>query len=94
MMAFYRDNPVHQKDLRDGSNKNWREWGIKEFARLAKVNPVRYLSKGRFFHYDEVNKVMYLNPEVEPFLSPQLAAHVEDILEFRRIDYFRRRFKD
>ena len=55
---------------------------------------MRYLSKGRFFHYDEVNKVMYLNPEVEPFLSPQLAAHVEDILEFRRIDYFRRRFKD
>jgi hypothetical protein len=50
--------------------------------------------EGRFFRYDEVNKVMYLNPEVEPFLSPQLAAHVEDILEFRRIDYFRRRFKD
>jgi diadenosine tetraphosphate (Ap4A) HIT family hydrolase len=38
--------------------------------------------EGRFFRYDEVNKVMYLDPEVEPFLSPQLAVHVEDTLEF------------
>jgi superfamily II DNA or RNA helicase len=94
MMKFYRDYPIHQKDLSDRSNQNWRDWGVKQFARLARVNPVNFLSKGRFFHYDEINQIMYLDPEVEPFLSPLLAAHVDDILEFRRIDYFRRRFKD
>lgn len=94
MMKFYRDYPIHQKDLSDRSNRNWRDWGVKQFARLARVNPVNFLSKGRFFHYDEINQIMYLDPEVEPFLSPVLAVHVEDILEFRRIDYFRRRFKD
>ncbi len=94
MMAFYRDYPIHQKDLSDRSNRNWRDWGVKQFARLARVNPVNFLSKGRFFHYDEINQIMYLDPEVEPFLSPVLAVHVEDILEFRRLDYFRRRFKD
>lgn len=94
MRSFYQDYPLHQKDLNNQSNRNWKEWGIKEFARLAKNNPVKFLSRGRFFHYDEINRVMYLDPEIEPFLSPKLAAHVEDILTYRRIDYFRRRFKD
>jgi hypothetical protein len=94
MMEFYRNYPIHQEDLSDRSNRKWRDWGVKQFARLARVNPVNFLSKGRFFHYDEINQIMYLDREVEPFLSSLLAAHVEDILEFRRIDYFRRRFKD
>lgn len=94
MMEFYRNYPIHQKDLSDRSNRNWRDWGVKQFARLARINPVTFLSKGQFFHYDQINQNMYLDPEVEPFLSSLLAAHVQDILEFRRIDYFRRRFKD
>ena len=94
MMSFYRDYPLHQKDLNNRSNRNWRKWGVDEFARLAKDNPVRILSRGRFFHYDEINKVMYLDSEVEPFLSPKLASHVEDILKYRETDYFRRRYKE
>jgi len=94
MMSFYRDYPLHQKDLNDRSNRNWRKWGVDEFARLAKDNPVKFLSRGRFFHYDEINKVMYLDSEVEPFLSPKLASHVDDILKYREIDYFRRRYKE
>ncbi len=92
--SFYFDNPLHQKDLNDPSNRNWRNWGLKEFANQARKNPVNFLSRGRFFHYDEINKVMYIDSSVEPFLSPELAAHVEDILNYRRIDYFRKRFKD
>jgi len=92
--SFYFDNPLHQKDLNDPSNRNWRNWGLKEFANQARKNPVNFLSRGRFFHYDEINKVMYIDSSVEPFLSPELAAHVDDILNYRRIDYFRKRFKD
>lgn len=92
MQSFYRDQPLHQKDFTNRSNQNWKEWGIKEFARLAKDNPVKFLSQGRFFHYDEINRIMYLDPDVETFLSPKLAAHVDDILNYRRIDYFRKRF--
>jgi superfamily II DNA or RNA helicase len=94
MMSFYRDYPLHQKDLNNKSNRNWRKWGVDEFARLAKDNPVKFLSRGEFFHYDEINRVMYLDSEIESFLSPKLAAHVNDILKYREIDYFRRRFKD
>jgi len=27
MMNFYRDYPLHQKDLNNRSNRNWRSWG-------------------------------------------------------------------
>ena len=94
MMEFYRDYPMHQKDLGDRSHRNWRTWGVEQFGSLAKKNPVKYLSNGRFFHYDEINQTMYLDREIEQFMSPRLAAHLRDILEFRRIDYFRRRFKN
>ena len=94
MMSFYRDYPLHQKDMSNRSNRNWRDWGVNEFARLAKDNPVKFLCRGQFFHYDEINRVMYLDSEVEPFLSAKLATHVDDILSYRKTDYFRRRYKD
>jgi superfamily II DNA or RNA helicase len=94
LMRFYREQPLHQKDLSNLSNRNWKDWEAEEFVKLARRNPVRFLAKGPFFNYDEINQVMYLDPKLEPFLSPQFGRHIEDILEYRRIDYFRRRFKN
>lgn len=94
MQAFYGRNALHQRDLTDASNRDWQQWGRSDFARLARKNPVNFLSKGKFFGYDELNKVMYIREPMHPYLGAQLASHVGDILEFRRIDYFRRRFKD
>jgi len=93
-MSFYTDHAQHQKDLRDKSNRNWKAWGLKEFTDLAKRNPVHFLSKGRFFNYDEINQVFYLSEELEPYLGSELAGHVMDILEYRRRDYFRKRFRE
>jgi len=94
MMRFYIDHPLHQKDLSNDSNRGWRQWSVDDFTRLARRNPVTFLSRGRFFKYDEVDRVMHLSPKIHPHLTPSFAWHVQDILEFRRIDYFRRRFKD
>jgi len=91
---FYINSTLHQKDLRDKSNKNWRNWKPERFTELARKNPVHFLSKSKFFNYDEVNRVFYLSEELKPYLGPELAGHVEDVLEFRRINYFRRRFKE
>jgi len=60
---------------------------------LARKNPVHFLGNSKYFNYDEINKVFYLSKELEPYLSPCLAGHIRDILEYRRIDYFRKRFK-
>jgi hypothetical protein len=85
---------VHQKDLQDKSNRDFREWTVDHFAKLARKNPIRFLSRGRFFHYDEVNRVFYLDPGLEDHLGPDLAAHVRDILDYRTVQYFRRRYRD
>ena len=94
MMHFYADHPLHQKDLNNGVHRNWNKWNVDDFTKLARKNPVNFLSKGRFFEYDEINRVMSLDSSIHPYLGPKLASHVHDILEYRRIDYFRRRFRD
>lgn len=91
-MDFYVNYPVHQKDLNNKSNRNWRDWDISKFTRLARINPVKFLSKGKFYNYDEINEEFYLDEELKPYLSENLLKHVKDILEYRRRDYFRRRF--
>lgn len=93
IMDFYVNFPLHQKDLNDKSNRNWRKWGIKEFTSLARKNPVHFLENSKYFNYDEINRVFYLSKELEAYLSPSLADHIRDILEYRRVDYFRKRFK-
>ena len=29
-IRFYHENPLHQRDLQDKSNRNWRSWGVEE----------------------------------------------------------------
>jgi len=94
MMRFYIDHPLHQKDLNNDSNRGWRQWSVDDFTRLARRNPVTFLCRGRFFKYDEVDRMMHISPKIHAHLTPRFASHVQDILEFRRVDYFRRRFKD
>lgn len=94
-MDFYVNTPLHQKDLRDTSNRNWREWDVDKFTNLARKNPVHFLSKSsKFFHYDEINKLFYLDDSLDRYLGPALAEHVRDILEYRTTYYFRRRFRE
>ncbi len=94
LRRFYVESNLHQKDLREKSNKGWESWGPENFTELARKNPVHFLSKSEFFNYDEINKVFYLAEELEPYLGPELAGHVKDVLEYRRVNYFRRRFKE
>jgi len=93
-MGFYKDNVTHQKDLRDKANRDWRSWDLSKFTELARKNPVHFLSKGKFFHYDEINRNFYLDDSLSHFLGAPLADHIKDILEYRKIDYFRKRFRE
>jgi hypothetical protein len=94
-IRFYHENPLHQRDLQDKSNRNWRSWGVEEFAELARKNPVHFLTQGSlFFHYDEINKVFWLDESLRPYLTAGLAGHLRDILEYRRVDFFRKRYRE
>ena len=94
-IRFYHENPLHQRDLQDKSNRNWKSWGVEEYAELARKNPVHFLTKGSpFFHYDEINRVFWLDESLRPYLTPGLAGHLRDILEYRRVDFFRKRYRE
>jgi hypothetical protein len=49
---------------------------------------------GKFFYYDEINKNFGIDPSVTPYLGPALAAQVGDILEYRRLDFFKKRYRE
>lgn len=91
---YYVSSKVHQQDLTDKSNRDWATWSLKEFASLARRNPVRFLSRSRFFHYDEINQVFSLDESLKPYAGPELALHIKDILRYRGTDYFRKRYRE
>lgn len=90
---FYHNNPLHQRDLCDKSNSDWRSWDLNRFAKLARENPIHFLSKGELFYYDEVNKNFGINQSITPYLGKLLASHLADILEYRRLDFFKKRYR-
>lgn len=93
MMAFYHADSDLQRDFCDASNRDWRSWGSEEFARLAVQNPIYHLARReQFFHYDEIKQVFSLDDSLKPYLSPALAEHIRDIMEYRRLKYIRKRY--
>ena len=92
--SYYSDS-VHNKDmLRDESSKNWVSWNDDRLANLAIKNPVYYLSHTPYFHYDEVNKIFYIDDSLTRYLTPKLAMHYKDILNWRTHNYFAKRYRE
>ena len=90
---FYRDNKKHQKDLNNKKHKKWKKWNEKRFVKEAERNPVKYLSKRKYFIHDEINNKFMLNSRLYQFITNELTKHFKDIVEYRKTRYFRRRFK-
>lgn len=93
-MDFYKNYKKHQKDLNNKKHKNWKKWDKEKFIKEARKNPVKFLSNKKFFIYDEVNKKFMLNSEIHKYLCEMLTKHFLDITEYRKIRFFKRRFKD
>ena len=66
---FYRNHKRHQKDLNNKKHKNWEKWNEERFVKEAERNPVKYLSKRKYFIHDEINNEFMLNPDLHRFLS-------------------------
>ena len=92
-MDFYKKNKQHQKDLNNKRHKNWRDWDLERFIKEAVRNPVKFLSKRKFFIHDEINEEFRLHNDLAPYLTDSLKRHLNDIIEFRKTRYFKRRFK-
>lgn len=91
----YYSNMAYQQDMqRDSSSRSWTSWDDDRLAKLAIKNPVYYLSHTEYFHYDEVNKIFYIDENLIGYLTPRLANHFRDILNWRSHDYFAKRYKE
>ncbi len=90
---YYISSKQHQQDLQDKSNRDWATWSLEQFTRLARRNPVHYLSRSRFFHYDEINQVFSLDESLRPYAGPALAEHIKDILKYREANHFAKRYR-
>jgi superfamily II DNA or RNA helicase len=86
--------PKHQVDMQDKRHAAWRSWPLEKYMKLAEENPVHFLSQGRngFFAYDQATRLFSIIPAVVPSLSPVMAQHVRDILQYKTADYFRRHY--
>jgi hypothetical protein len=90
---YYVTSKLHQQDLQDKSNRDWATWTTEQFTRLARRNPVHFLSHSRFFHYDEINRVFSLDESLRPYAGPRLVLHIKDILKYRETRYFAKRYR-
>lgn len=89
---YYRNYEIHQKDLMNKRHKNWKTWSLDRFKKEALKNPIKFLNKSEFFFYDEVNKEFRISEKIIRHNSIELKKHFEDIVNYRSINYFARRY--
>ncbi|ABR56566.1 helicase, putative [Methanococcus aeolicus Nankai-3] len=87
---FY-NNPENSLDMeRHEKTKNFKKWSKWEYVKLAKENPIKFLIKteGKYFKIDD--NYFCLTEQLKPVLDNNIFVdNYIDILEFRRLEYFR-----
>lgn len=88
-------------------NKNWRDFshGItyeeyknmtdKQHLSKAKTMPIRFLkASGKGFFIEKEGYALGIREELRPVIGTEVfASHMKDILEYRTMDYYRRRYE-
>lgn len=88
-------------------NRNWRDFseGItyeeyknmsdKQHLTKAKTMPIRFLKEsGKGFFIEKEGYALAIREDLRPFIkSPAFCAHMRDILEYRTMEYYRRRYQ-
>lgn len=93
---FYHKGSNKVDMLKDKSTRNFEEWGKKEYVKLAKNNPVKFMLKthGDFFEEKE-GCVMALQEEIKNIVKTKcFGEEMKDAVNFRVKDYYKnRKFK-
>jgi hypothetical protein len=90
----YYANKAYQKDMeKHKSSSGWKSWDDEKYLKFAADNPIKFLKNTVYFHYDEINKIFYLDESLHEYLSAGLAQHFRDILNWRSKAYFAKRYK-
>ncbi|GFR36426.1 hypothetical protein [Thermobrachium celere] len=80
--------------LKDKSTANFIDWGKDEYIKLSRRNPEYYLAQTHsdfFYHKDEY---FCLNDNLKHFMSNNaFIRHFKDVVEYRKIRYYKERIK-
>lgn len=90
----YKSNGIDL--LRDKVTNDYKNWGKKEYLRLAKKNPIKFLLKthGDFFKEEE-GYVLALADDIEEFIkNEEFKKHFKDSIDYRVKSYYRDRLKN
>ena len=87
---FY-NNPENSLDMeRHKRTKNFKKWDKWKYIKLAKENPIRFLIKteGEYFKMDD--NYFCLTERLKSVVDNKIFVdNYKDILEFRRLEYFK-----
>lgn len=94
MQAFYSHGSNGADMLKDKGTSGYKSWGQKEYVKLAKDNPIKFLKKteSAFFVEKEGYVLSLTEDMVEYIHSECFKEHVRDIIELRTLTYYKDRF--
>jgi len=85
------------KDLNlDISYEDYKNISDKEHLKKIKNMPIRFLiESGNGFFEEKDGCVLAINEKLNDVLNnPFMSKHIKDILDYRTVEYYRRRYKD
>ena len=83
----------HKIDFNNKIHLNYKQWNSEHFTDLAVKNPVKFLSKSKFFDYDEKIKTFKISSDYLADLRKySLEKEVEERLDYRNKNYFKRKY--
>lgn len=92
---FY-DTGINWKDLaKDKSSRGYKDWTKEHYIKEARKNPVKFLMKsGNGFFVEKSGYVLALNDQLQQVVKlPEFVKHVKDIIDYRTMDYYKRRYE-
>ncbi|WP_337961064.1 DEAD/DEAH box helicase [Caloramator sp. mosi_1] len=92
---FYSNSSNAVDMLKDKNTAGYKNWGMREYLKLSRDNPEKFLSKTNpeFFFRD--GEYFCLVEDLELYLDNQaFKKHFKDALDYRIIKYYKERFKN
>ena len=90
---FYHKGSNKVDMLKDKSTRNFENWEKKDYIKLAKNNPIKFMLKthGDFFKEKEENIIALQEDLKEIIKNKSFKEEMKDAIEYRVKDYYRNR---
>ena len=95
MQAFYSQGSNGADMLKDKGTASYKEWEQKEYVKLAKENPIKFLKKTEnVFFVEKEGYALALTDDMVKYIESEcFCEHVKDIIELRTLGYYKDRFE-